>query len=83
MKRVSSHTLVTARVVPHFSIGSKGIETLSNHDEDELSSDSTCTQRRRHSSYQPTRENSYEIDAEAVFVKVHSPLFSSKLSLTS
>ena len=41
------------------------------------STETVSTQRRRHSSYQPIRENSYEIDAEAVFVKVD--LFISEL----
>jgi adiponectin receptor len=38
---------------------------------------STPTQRRRHSSYQPRRRHSYEIDSEAVFMKVD--LFISEL----
>ena len=46
---------------------------MDRHGGNNTLSETLSTQRRRHSSYQPIRESSYEIDAEAVFVKVRRP----------
>lgn len=71
MRRLSTYNLLMACASPSLSVES--------HEEDSPTGQSTATsprtaalnQRRRHSSYHSLRRLSYDLDAEATFVKVH------------
>ena len=70
MRRLSAYNSLMACTSPSLSVES--------HEEVEPTGQSTATaprtaalnQRRRHSSYQTLRRLSYDLDAEATFVKV-------------
>ena len=71
MRQLSSYDLLMACASPSLSVES--------HEEEVPIGQSTATspqaaalnQRRRHSSYHTLRRLSYDLDAEATFVKVH------------
>ncbi|KAL8651513.1 MAG: hypothetical protein Q9226_004680 [Calogaya cf. arnoldii] len=76
MQRLSSYHLLMSHGNPHVALKSDGMSTRAQTTGSSVT-DQPLNQRRRHSSYQALRRHSYDLDADAIFMKVD--LFISEL----
>lgn len=72
VQRLSSYHLLMSHSNPLVALESDGISSRAQTTGSSLA-EQPLNQRRRHSSYQALRRHSYDLDADAIFVKVCPP----------